>query len=64
MSKILAIPNWYKDILDDFINSLNLKHPEMLHPNTQKQRNPMSNLQNNDNPPVRQEEYRKTGVEE
>ena len=31
----------------------------MLRPNGQKQRNPTPNLGDNDNPPVKQEEYRK-----
>ena len=58
-SEILAILNRYKDMLDDLIDSLDLEHPEMLCPNGQRQRNPTPNLGDDDNPPVRQEEYRK-----
>ena len=58
-SKILAIPNQYKNMLDDLIDSLDLEYPEMLRPNDQKQRNSTPNLGDNDNLPVRQEKYRK-----
>ena len=58
-SKILAIPNRYKDILDDLVDSSDLEHPEMLHPNGQRQRNSTPNLGDDDNPLVGQEEYRK-----
>ena len=60
-SKILAIPNQYKNTLDNLVNSSDLEHPEMLRPNSQRQRNPMPNLGDDDNPPVRQEEYKKDG---
>ena len=40
-SEILAIPNRYKDTLDDFIDSSDLEHPEMLRLNSQRQRNSM-----------------------
>ena len=58
-SEILAIPNRYKDTLDDLVDSSDLEHPEMLHPNGQRQRNPTPNLEDNDDPLVGQEEYRK-----
>ena len=58
-SEILAIPNQYKDTLDDLIDSSDLEHLEMLRPNGQKQCNPTPNLGDDDNPLVRQEEYRK-----
>ena len=58
-SEILAIPNRYKDTLDDLVDSSDLEHPEMLRPNDQKQRNPTPNLRDDDDPPVGQEEYRK-----
>ena len=56
-SEILAIPNRYKDILDDLIDSLDLEHPEMLRANGQKQRDPTLNLGDDNNPPVGQEKY-------
>ena len=58
-SEILAIPNQYKDTLDDLVDSSDLEHPEMLRPNGQRQRDPTPNLGDNDDPPVGQEEYRK-----
>ena len=58
-SEILAIPNQYKDMLDDLVDSSDLEHPEMLRPNSQKHRNPTPNLGNNDGLPVGQKEYRK-----
>ena len=58
-SEILAIPNRYKDTLDDLVDSSDLKHPEMLHPNGQKQCDFTPNLGDNDNSLVGQEEYRK-----
>ena len=58
-SKILAIPNRYKDTLDDLVDSSYLEHPEMLRPNGQKQRDPTPNLGDNDDPLVGQEKYRK-----
>ena len=58
-SEILAIPNQYKDMFDDFVDSSDLKHLEMLRPNGQRQRDPTPNLGDDDNPPVGQEEYRK-----
>ena len=57
--EILAIPNQYKDMLDDFIDSLDLEHLEMLRLNGQRQRNPTPNLGDDDNPFVGQEEYKK-----
>ena len=42
-SKILVIPNQYKDILDDFVNSLNLEYLEMFFPNNQTEYNPIPN---------------------
>lgn len=58
-SEILAIPNRYKDTLDDLVDSSDLEHPEMLRPNGQRQRDPTPNLGDDDDPPVGQEEYRK-----
>ena len=58
-SEILAIPNRYKDILDDLVDSSDLNHPEMLRLNGQRQYDPTPNLGDNDNPPIGQEEYRK-----
>ena len=58
-SEILAIPNQYKDMLDDLVDSSDLEYPEMLRPNSQKQRDSTSNLEDDDNPLVGQEEYRK-----
>ena len=58
-SEILAIPNRYKDTLDDLVDSSDLEHPEVLRPNGQKQRDPTLNLGNDDNPPVGQEKNRK-----
>ena len=55
----MAIPNQYKDTLDDIVDSSDLVHPEMLRLNSQRQRDPTPNLGDNDNPPVGQEEYRK-----
>ena len=57
--EILAIPNRYKDMLDDLVDSSDLEHPEMLRPNGQRQRDPTPNLGDDDDPPVGQEEYRK-----
>ena len=51
-SEILAIPNQYKDTLDDLIDSSDLEHSEMLRPNGQRQRNPTPNLGDDDDPPV------------
>ena len=59
MSEILAIPNWYKDTLDDQADSSDLKHLEMLRPKNQRQRDPTPNLEDDDDPPIGQEEYRK-----
>ena len=58
-SEILAIPNQYKDTLDDLVDSSDLEHSEMLRPNGQRQRDPTPNLGDDDDPPVGQEEYRK-----
>ena len=58
-SEILAIPSRYKYMLDDLVDSSNLEHPEILHPNGQRQRDPTPNLGDNNNPSVGQEEYRK-----
>ena len=55
----MAIPNLYRDTLDDLVDSSDLGHPEMLRPNGQRQRNPTPNLGDNDDPFVGQEEYRK-----
>ena len=55
----MAIPNQYKDTLDDLVDSTDLEHPEMLRPNGQKQRNLTPNLVDDDDLPVGQEEYRK-----
>ena len=58
-SEILAIPNRYKDTLDDLVDSSDLEHPEMLCLNGQRQRDPTPNLGDNDDPPVGQEKYKK-----
>ena len=58
-SEILAIPNRYKDTLDDFVDSSDLEHPEMLRLNGQRQCNLTPNLGDDDDPPIGQEEYRK-----
>ena len=55
----MAIPNRYKDMLDDLVDSSDLEHPEMLRPNGQRHRGPTPNLGDDDNPPIGQEEYRK-----
>ena len=55
----MAIPNQYKDTLDDLVDSSDLEHSEMLRPNGQRQRNPTPNLGDDDDPPIGQEEYRK-----
>ena len=55
----MAIPNQYKDMLDDLIDSSDLEHPEMLRPNGQRQRDPTPNLGDDDDPLVGQEKYRK-----
>ena len=57
--EILAIPNQYKDTLDDLVDSSDLEHPEMLRPNGRRQHNLMPNLGDNDDLPVGQEKYRK-----
>ena len=46
-------------MLDDLVDSSDLEHPEMLHPNGQKKRDPTLNPRDNDNPPIGLEEYRK-----
>ena len=46
-------------MLDDLVDSSNLEHPEILHPNGEKQRDLMPNLGDDDDPPIRQEEYTK-----
>ena len=43
-SEILAIPNQYKDTLDNLVDSSDLVYPEMFRPNGQKKRNPTPNL--------------------
>ena len=58
-SEILAIPNQYKDTLDDFVDSSNLEHPEIMRPKSQRQRDPMPNFEDNDNCLIGQEKYRK-----
>ena len=46
-------------MLNQLVNSSDLEHLEMLRPNSQKQRNPTSNLRNSNDPLIRQEKYRK-----
>ena len=58
-SQILTILNWYKDTLNDLVNSSDLEHPEMLRPNGQRQSNSTPNLGDDDDPLVGKEEYRK-----
>ena len=48
-------------MLDDFMDSSDLEHLEMLCPNGQRQRDPTPNLGDDDNPPVGQKEYIKDG---
>ena len=55
-SEILAIPNQYKDTLDELVDSSNLVYPKMLRLNSQRQHNAIPNLGDDDNPPFRQEE--------
>ena len=50
-SEILAIPNQYKNTLDDLVDSSDLEHPEILRPNGQRQRNLTPNLGDIDDPP-------------
>ena len=44
-SEILAIPNQYKNMLDDLVDSSDLEHPEILHTNGQKKCNPTPNFE-------------------
>ena len=59
MFEILAISNRYKNTLDNLVDSLDLEHPEMLRQNGQRERNPIPNFRDDNNPPVGQEEYKK-----
>ena len=46
-------------MLDHFVNSSGQEHPKILRPNGQRQHNFTHNLEVDDNPPVRKEEYKK-----
>lgn len=41
----MAILDQYRDTLDELIDSSNLELSEMLHSNSQKQHDPMSNIE-------------------
>ena len=46
-------------MLDDLVDSSDLEQSEMLHPNSQNQCNSTSNIRDDNNPLIGQEEYRK-----